>query len=371
MKGLQGLRIALVGPLPPPAGGMATQTAQLRRLLGEAGAQVELVQSNAPYRPAWIARLPGLRAFWRLPFYLLKLWQACGRAQLMHLMANSGWSWHLFAAPAIVVARLRGVPVLVNYRGGGAEGFLRASRSRVAWTLNRVHRLAVPSGFLVEVFGRFGWQAEIVPNIVDLALFHPGATRQAGTAPHLVVTRNLEAIYDNASAIRALALLRERFPQARLTLAGTGPQRAELQALVESLGLQQAVQFTGRLERQALAALLREADLLLNPSLADNMPNSVLEALASGLPVVATAVGGVPHLVEHERTALLVPPRDPEALAAAALRLLDNPDLAETLRRNGLMEAQRYTWQQVAPRLARAYAGCLEQAPTIVPGTAS
>jgi glycosyltransferase involved in cell wall biosynthesis len=363
MDALKGLRLALVGPLPPPAGGMATQTAQLQRLLREAGAEVELVQTNAAYSPAWAGRLPGLRALFRLLPYLLSLWTACGRVQLMHLMANSGWAWHLFAAPAILVARLRGVPVLVNYRGGGAAEFLQRSRGSVAFSLDRVHRLAVPSGFLVEVFGGAGWRAEVVPNIVDLALFQPGPPRPAGQ--HLVVTRNLEAIYDNASAIRALDLLRDRFPQARLTVAGSGPQRAELEALVAELGLQDRVRFTGRLDRAALAQLLREADLLLNPSLTDNMPNSVLEAMASGLPVVATHVGGLPYMVEHERSALLVPPRDPGALAAAVTRILDNPELARSLSETGLREAQRYTWQQVAPRLAQAYADCLNTPPSI------
>lgn len=357
MKELQSLRLVLVGPLPPPAGGMATQTAQLKRLLEGEGVQVDLVQTNAPYRPAALGRVPGLRALARLLPYLWALWQACGRVQLMHLMANSGWSWHLFAAPAIAIARLRGVPVLVNYRGGEAEGFLARSQRVVALTLNRVHALVVPSGFLVQVFGRFGWRAQIVPNVVDLGLFHPGAPREAGH--HLVVTRNLEALYDNASAIRALAELRRGHPDTRLTVAGSGPQRAELEALVAELGLQQAVHFTGRLERQTLAELLRSADVLLNPSLADNMPNSLLEALASGVPVVSTRVGGVPFMVEDGRTALLVPPQDPGRLAAAVRQLFDNAALAAALRSAGLQEARRYTWQEVWPQLAAAYRRCL------------
>ncbi|MBH9576518.1 glycosyltransferase family 4 protein [Inhella proteolytica] len=354
---LEGLRLLLVGPLPPPAGGMATQTAQLKRLLEGEGVQVELVQTNAAYRPAWLASVPVLRAFARLLPYLWALWRACGRAQLLHLMANSGWSWHLFAAPAIAIARLRGVPVLVNYRGGEAEGFLARSRRVVAWTLNRVQGLVVPSGFLVQVFERFGWRAQIVPNVVDLALFQPGPARPPGQ--HLVVTRNLEALYDNASAIRALAELHRTHPECRLTLAGSGPQRAELEALVAELGLQAVVRFAGRLERRELAALLHSADVLLNPSLADNMPNSLLEAMASGVPVVSTRVGGVPFMVEHGRTALLVPPKDPGALAAAVRELLDNPARAAGLREAGLQEALRYTWQQVAPCLAQAYRRCM------------
>src|SRR5690606_20780356 len=81
-------RVGLVGPLPPPAGGMANQTRQLAWLLREAGIEVELVQVNAPYRPSWIARARMLRAAFRLLPYLLRLWRCAGSVDLMHVMAN-------------------------------------------------------------------------------------------------------------------------------------------------------------------------------------------------------------------------------------------------------------------------------------------
>ena len=118
------LSIALVGPLPPPPGGMANQTRQLARLLQDSGTTVEVVRSNAPYRPAWVERLRGVRAVFRLAPFLGSLWRAGGRVDVFHVMANSGWAWHLFAAPAVWIARWRGRPVVVNYRGGEAEAFM-------------------------------------------------------------------------------------------------------------------------------------------------------------------------------------------------------------------------------------------------------
>ena len=118
-----GLRIGLVGPLPPPSGGMANQTLQLAKLLRAEGAAVELIQVNCPYRPRWIGRLKGIRAAFRLLPYLAHLWRSADKVQLFHVMANSGWSWHLFAAPAIWIARIRGKPVVLNYRGGEADSF--------------------------------------------------------------------------------------------------------------------------------------------------------------------------------------------------------------------------------------------------------
>jgi glycosyltransferase involved in cell wall biosynthesis len=354
MHTLRGLRMLLVGPVPPPAGGMANQTRQLAELLRGQGCVVEQVATNAAYRPSWVARVPLLRAGFRLLPYLWALWRGCGRNDVVHLMANSGWSWHLFALPAIGVARLRGTPVVVNYRGGEAAAFLARSAGIVGWALRRCQRLVVPSGFLREVFASHGIEAEIVPNIVDTTRFRPAEVAERGCG--LIVARNLEPIYDNATALRAFALVRRVHPEARLTIAGTGPEAGALQALAKELGIEAAVDFAGRLERDEMAARLRHSRIALNPSLVDNMPNSVLEALASGVPVVSTAVGGVPFIVHDGATALLVPPGDAQAMAAALLRLLAEPELAQRLSANGLREAQRYTWEQVAPLWAAVYA---------------
>ncbi len=358
MTDFHGLRLTLVGPLPPPAGGMANQTRQLAELLRAAGARVELVQSNAPYRPAWVGRVPVLRALFRLLPYLWALWRTAGSSELFHVMANSGWSWHLFAAPAIRIAAFRGVPVVVNYRGGEASAFLAKSHRSVRATLSAASVLAVPSGFLRAVFAQHGIDSEVVPNIVDLDRFRPGV-HSGFRGPHLVVARNLEPIYDNATAIAAYAEVRKHHARARLTVAGTGPELARLQKLSADLGVSDGVFFPGRLDRDAMAALYREADVMLNPSTVDNMPNSILEALASCVPVVSTDVGGVPYIVQDGHTALLVPVSDANAMAAATLRLLDDPRLRKSLTDAGTEEVSRYSWPGVRGLLAAAYSSAL------------
>lgn len=347
--------IALVGPLPPPSGGMANQTRQLAYLLQQEGITVTLVQVNAPYRPAWIARIRGLRALFRLPPYLSALWRAAGQVQLMHIMANSGWSWHLFTAPAVWIGRLRHTPVVINYRGGEAQAFLERAFTWIKPTLKRAGLIVVPSAFLQQVFSRYQIATEIVPNIIDLERFTPAVQRLPPDAPHLVVTRNLEPIYDIPTALRAFALLRQRFAAARLTVAGSGPLRAPLETLTAELGLTDAVTFTGRLDNEKIATLYQSADLLLNASLADNMPISILEALACGVPVVSTRVGGIPFLVQDGETALLVPTGDPEALAQAAFRVLEDPRLAQALRSAGLALARQYAWPRVRERWLAVY----------------
>lgn len=351
------LRIGLIGPLPPPSGGMANQTRQLARLLSEAGMTVEVVQVNAAYRPAWIEKVQGLRAAFRLLPYLVDLWRCAGRVDLFHVMANSGWAWHLFAAPAVWLAKLRGTPVIINYRGGEAASFFASQFRWVQPTLARTSLVVVPSGFLAAIFAEHGVKTVIVPNIIDLSRFKAAEGRERGC--HLIVTRNLEDIYDVPTALRAFAMIRRVHPQAKLTVAGSGPKLDELRQLCVELKIEDTVRFTGRLDNEDIAGLYREADILLNPSLADNMPISLLEAMASGVPIVSTNVGGIPYLVENGSSAMLVPPRRPDEMAECALRLLDDPDLAERLRAAGLEVARRYTWPIVRKRLFDAYGAAL------------
>jgi len=359
------LHIGLVGPLPPPFGGMANQTRQLAELLRKEGVSVSLVRTNADYRPGFIARVPFVRALFRLVPYLADLWKLAGRCDVLHVMANSGWSWHLIAAPAIWIAKVRKTRVIVNYRGGNAESFLRRSAPWVRVSMRQASALIVPSGFLKEVFSHFGMASSIVPNIVDIDHFsNPVRSRVA--LRHLLVARNLELIYDNETAIRAFAIVLKVYPDATLTIAGSGPLAGSLKSLVKDLGITDSVFFAGRLDRVQMAEAYRAADIALNPSLVDNMPNSVLEAMACGLPVVSTDVGGVSFIVTNDETALLVPSGSPEAMAKAILRLMNDSSLAETLVRNGLAEVKKYTWSHVWPILAQKYAAALDVARTRV-----
>ncbi|MGH8719904.1 MAG: glycosyltransferase family 4 protein [Burkholderiales bacterium] len=342
------MNVGLIGPLPPPSGGMANQTRQLAQLLRGEGISVEIVQVNAPYQPGWIGAVKGVRAIARLFPYVVWLWRAAGRVQLFHVMANSGWSWHLYATPAVWIAKMRGCPVVINYRGGEAQSFFARSFFWVEKTLKRANAIVVPSGFLQRVFTRHGVAVTIVPNIIDLERFSARRKqRQDSASPHLIVTRNLEAIYDVATALRAFQIVRQRFPQTRLSIAGSGPEEENLRQLAARLGITDSVIFTGRLDNEQMAELYLAADLMVNPSRVDNMPISILEALASGVPVVSTRAGGIPYLVEDGKTALLVPPRDPEAMARAILAVLEGREKARAMIAAGLELVKKFSWREV------------------------
>jgi glycosyltransferase involved in cell wall biosynthesis len=350
---------------------MANQARDLAAALGREGIEVRVIRTNTPPRPAVLARVPVLRAFVRFLSFVAALLRVPRRTDVAHVMANSGLSWHLLAAPAVWILTLRGVPVVLNYRGGQAAEFFERQWRLVAVTLRRCAAVVVPSPFLQGVFARYGVQAEIVPNFVATAA-PPGPPRSSPEQPRLLVTRHLEAIYDVGTVLRAFAVIRSRFPQALLTIAGDGPQREELEALARELGILDAARFTGNLANDEALRLLRDADVLLNASRVDNMPIALIEAMAHGVPIVSTNAGGIPFIVRHEETALLVDVGDAAGLAAAAMRVIGEPALARRLRAAGLMRAAEFQWPAVRGRwrdvYERAIAGARRASVPATPG---
>jgi glycosyltransferase involved in cell wall biosynthesis len=169
-----------------------------------------------------------------------------------------------------------------------------------------------------------------------------------------LTSRLHEPLYNVPCVLRAFALIQERFPDASLTVAGDGWMRPQLEALARELGLKQTT-FVGRVPFEKMPALYDAADIYLTATDLDNMPGSVIECLSCGLPVVTTDAGGVPYIVTHEKTALIVPRGDHRAMAASAIRLLEDNDLAVRLSRAGLESCRRFTWPAVRDEWLRAY----------------
>jgi glycosyltransferase involved in cell wall biosynthesis len=156
-------------------------------------------------------------------------------------------------------------------------------------------------------------------------------------------------------------------PDATFVLAGDGPLRAELEQRARELGVAGRCLFLG--ERADVPDLLAAADLFLLPSLWEGLPLSVLEAMAAGRPVVATAIGGTDEAVTDGVTGLLVPPRDPAAIAAAIARLRDDPGLAERLAAAGRARVEReFSSRATAERVMRIYDAVSSPVPRAAPG---
>ncbi|MEW6994712.1 glycosyltransferase family 4 protein [Colwelliaceae bacterium MEBiC 14330] len=348
-------KVSIVGPLAPPAGGMANQTRKLAEFLRAEKISVDIIRTNPDYKPAFVAKIPVIRAVFRLFSYIVTLLKRLKHTDIIHIMANSGWSWHLFAAPAIVIGRMYNKPVIVNYRGGYAADFFKKSWSWVNLTLKNVQAIVVPSLFLQEVFQQYHKSTIVIPNVLDKHLFFQNKDVKTNDKPHFIVTRNLEAIYDVATTVKAFALIIKEFPKAKLSIAGTGPEKQALLALITHLQLDDSVNFTGRLTPQAMAKLYQQADVMLNASTVDNTPNSIIEALACGTPVVSTNAGGIPKLVTHQYDALLVNIADHQKMAESAIDILKKPILQQSLINNGLSTIEKFYWPNVWLKLKACY----------------
>jgi glycosyltransferase involved in cell wall biosynthesis len=276
--------------------------------------------------------------------YVLSLLFRVPRTDVVHAFSASYWSFLLAPVPAMVVARLFRKAVILNYRSGEADDHL--TRWRTAAPLMRLADLiVVPSDYLVDVFARHGLRARAVPNFVEIEqLLYRQRDR---VRPEFLSNRNFQAHYNVSCVLRAFGRIQARIPEAKLTVAGDGPLRERLQGEARHLALQN-VTFCGAVRPDRMAILYDEADVYLNAPDIDNMPNSILEASACGLPIVSSDAGGIPYIVRHGVTGLLVPRDDDAALATAAMRLLEEPGLASRLVAAARAEVlSRYTWPAV------------------------
>ena len=272
---------------------------------------------------------------------LVRLWREGSRPDVVHA--------HVFSAalPALVIGRLsRATVVVTEHYTGFQRGLIRGSdllTARVAFTAADL--VAPVSADLGGHLGRIAPRARmrVMPNVVDTEVF-TAATNGGHAGPvRLLTVGALAEKKGHAHLLDALAELRTP-RDATLDLVGGGELREQLEAQAQRLGLSEAVRFHGELPKERVAELMRGADLFVLPSLFETFGCVLIEAMASGLPSVATRVGGVPELLDAQ-AGLLVAPADPGALAAASEAALERGfDSAAIARR----ARERYSYETVA-----------------------
>lgn len=343
-------RILLVNyEFPPIGGGAGTATAGMADALASLGCDVVVLtsrfrnQTRIEQRDGYtIRRVPVVR----------RHADRCSPSEMMTFVASASlaavWltrTWRpdltiaFFGIPGgpigWLIRVLRGTPYIVSLRGGDVPGFDFAPRvslhRRIATPVLRFlwRRAAavVANGTGLRALAQHAapWLAvPIVPNGVDAQFHAPRPPRPTTDAPRILLVGRLTYQKALDVVLRALARLQHDF---RCDIIGDGPNRAELEQLARTLRLDGRVHFHGWVERDALPAHYRAADVFVLASRMEGMPNVVLEAMAYALPVVATDVAGSRDLVSHAETGLLVPVANDAALAAALDRLLDDAQL--------------------------------------------
>ena len=228
---------------------------------------------------------------------------------------------HLYAS---VAARLAGVPVVVNTRHGQRAGHGWKSSMPFRWASHLVDRIITVSDDAANLCIHSDRvnprKVQRIWNGIDLSDF-----RFSGPVnkPIAISVARLSAEKDFPTLLSAVSRVLKAVPEFRLQIVGNGPERDQLQALTRELGIEQAVEFLG--ERTDVPDLLSQAGFFISSSRTEGISLTLLEAMAVGLPVVATAVGGNPEIIVPDLTGYLVPAADPESLANAVIRLCGEP----------------------------------------------
>jgi L-malate glycosyltransferase len=344
------IRVCLVAPAYMTGGQAVEARTLVDGFAADAEVRVEL-QPIDPRVPAWIAGVRGLRTVARMPLFYAGLIRRILRSDVVHVFTAAFWPFMLTTTPAVLLGRLFGRPVVLNYRDGRAREHIRYAAVR--WILRRATVLVFPSGFLRDAFAEFGLHGVVVPNVVDTSRFL--FRRRQPLRPVLLSSRLLEELYAVENTILAFEIIRSEWNEARLLIVGDGDQRPALEKLVAERGIE-GVEFVGRVPHHEMGEWFDRADILVNSSRIDNMPHCLIEAFAAGMPVATTGSGGIPYIVEHERSGLLVPIDDPTALASAVMRLLQDAALGERLVDAGRAECDaRYSWLAARREWVRLY----------------
>lgn len=344
--------ICIVSPFPPPFGGMAIQAEKIAlHLLCEGfhdGLEIIRVKTNAdlPDMLRWAAKIPVFRTLVNMMLFLYRLHKALLKSDVVYFHTAFFNFFFWITYPAMILIRLHGKKVILSARGGGARRFFQKYRPVVRPILSKADVIATPSGFLKEAFKDvLGIEAVIIPTLADLHQFQFHSRDRL--RPMLLSVRNFEEIYDIACIIKAFKIIRDRFPEAKLGIAGSGSLESELESLVSSLKLDDSIIFYGQVSHKEIQELYGKYDISVNASRVDNLPGTILEAYACGLPVVSTNAGGIPYIVEDGITGLLVNIGDHEAMAKQVIRIIEEPEFGKTLAKNAEQYCRTFSWEHV------------------------
>lgn len=198
----------------------------------------------------------------------------------------------------------------------------------------------------------------LIPNGVELSTQYPvrraeKKIKAANRAPVIGTIGSLNIQKGQEYLIRAMPEILESFPLATLEIVGDGELRENLRSKVKSSKLERHVSFLGR--QSNVEKFLKKWDVFALPSVAETFGIVILEAMAAGVPVVATKVGGVPDIIQNKKNGLLVKDRDPDALTKAVLEIIDHPALAAKLKRGGLVRVKDFDWTKVIKEIEKIY----------------
>jgi glycosyltransferase involved in cell wall biosynthesis len=328
--------VLFVGTHPRPNIGTRSVTEGLAERLRDRGFH-SILTSSANSRYVRVAEM------------LTTTWLKRHAYDVAHVDVYSGSAFRWAEWVTFVLRRL-GKPFVLTLHGGNLPDFAQAHPRRVSRLLSHAAAVTTASRYLVEAVATIRSDVEVIPNPIETEVYT--YSERIRPTPRIVWLRSFHRIYEPVLAIRVLARLAAGRDDAWLTMIGPDKDGSLALARAEArkLGVLSRVDFVGGVPKSDVPRLLAQSDIFLNTSTIDNTPVSVLEAMATGLLVVSTSVGGMAYLIDSGKDGILVEPGDAAAMEAAVKRYLAEPAFAARVSRNARAKAERFGWNPVLSR---------------------
>lgn len=285
----------------------------------------------------------------RLADMLTSVWLKRRRYAVAQVDVYSGLAFAWAEAVCVSLTALR-CPYVLTLHSGAFPDFANRWPTRVRSLLRAASAVTSPSPFLQQALKAHRPDIRVIRN--GLSLDRYPVRIRTSARPRLVWIRHFEQRYNPVLAVEVVRQLVNDYPDVELLMAGPDRQDWSAARTMEEArkrGVGQRVRILGPVAKADIPGVLEQGDIFLNTTNVDNTPVTVVEAMACGMCVVSTDVGGLPYLVEQGRDGILVPRDDPEAMAAAVRSLVDRPRLAARLSSNALQKAREFDWEKVLP----------------------
>jgi len=259
--------------------------------------------------------------------------------------------------PAVIAKKLLKAPCVVW--GRGSDIYLPGRFTMMTSKLILQNADAVLA--LTEDMKQKMWEIcdkdiSVVSNGVDLERFKTSSGDQReGNAKTIIFVGRLHPVKGVQYLIEAMAIVHQEMPDVKLVIVGDGVERSRLEELAERLNLNSCIQFAGQVPQESIPRLMHQADVFALSSLSESFGMVNLEAMASGLPIVATKVGGIPNIVEEGVNGYLVNAKNSEEIADRLLTLLQNDEIREKISANNREKAKLYTWDEITTKVEKEY----------------
>lgn len=235
------------------------------------------------------------------------------------------------------------IPIL---HGGNLPSRIKNSPKASKFLFKKAMVNIAPSHFLLSEFKKVGFtNLSFIPNTLEITKYS-FLDRKAVT-PKLLWVRSFSSIYNPIMALQVLEALLKEYPKASLTMVGPAKDESYDECVAFAKAQKLTVTFTGLLAKEEWVALASLHDIFISTTNFDNTPVSVIEAMALGLPIVSTDVGGMPFLIDHNKDGILTPAREVAPFVASLKNILQSPELAQSLAQNARKKAESFDWNTV------------------------